>query len=350
MQSTYDCLALFSGGLDSILACKTVQAQGLRVLAVHFFSPFFGGQGTAERCRTLYGLDVLPVDISQAFVDMLASGPPRGLGKHLNPCLDCKVLMLTKTRELLQSFQAEFIISGEVAGQRPMSQRRDALRSISREAGVEELLLRPLSAGVLPATPMEKRGLVDRSRLHSMQGRGRKPQLRLAEAFALPEIPTPAGGCLLTDPESVRRFAPLFLHLEKPTVQDFALACLGRQYWADDHWLTIGRNKGDNAALAEMVQKGDILFKLAEHPGPVAIGRQIGEPWPVAVVEDAAVFLTGFSSKAKKAAAPVRVKVGREGDIREVSVVPGREPRQAWREPDQELIPLVKSRLTARSR
>jgi len=347
MQSKYDCLALFSGGLDSVLACKTIQAQGLRVLGLHFISPFFGGQDKAERWQSLYGIDILPVDIGPEFVDMLLAGPRFGLGKHLNPCIDCKIFMLRRAKELLHSFQAEFLLSGEVAGQRPMSQRRDALRSIRREAGVEDLLLRPLSAGILAPTPMEERGLVDRSRLHSLQGRGRKPQLRLAREFALPEIPTPAGGCLLTDPESVRRFAPVLHWLGRPTARDFELAGLGRQYWRDSHWLIIGRNKNDNARLIQVVDQADVVFKIADHPGPVAIGRQLQGEWPQEVIESAARWLTGFSNKARKSGGPVRVKVGRDGNIADLMIDPEAQAGDDWQEPDQDLLPEVKTALRA---
>ncbi|MFP4397392.1 MAG: tRNA(5-methylaminomethyl-2-thiouridylate) methyltransferase, partial [Desulfonatronovibrio sp.] len=215
-QRKYHGLALFSGGLDSILAVKMIQNQGLEVLGLHFISPFFGQPELIPEWEKNYGLPIMPVDISQDFVKMLLSGPSHGLGKIMNPCLDCKILMLKKARQLLQDFQAGFIISGEVSGQRPMSQRRDALNIIIRDAEVKRFLIRPLSAKLLPPTEAEETGLVNRSRLGSISGRGRKKQLEMAAKMNIHPLPTPAGGCLLTEMESSRRYLPLLRFFQNP--------------------------------------------------------------------------------------------------------------------------------------
>lgn len=309
-DSTYDCLALFSGGLDSILAYKLLQIQGLQVLGLHFISPFYGRPASLDHWMSTFGIDIFPVDISQPFVDMLVHGPHWGFGRHLNPCIDCKILMLRQAKDLLEHFQARFIVSGEVLGQRPMSQRRDALQIVQREARVKDLLIRPLSARLLAPTPMEESGFVDRTKLCGISGRGRKLQLALAHDFQLPEIPTPSGGCLLTDPESVKRFCPLLKYILTPSINDFQLSKIGRQFWSDGHWLVIGRNKTDNAKLLELVQAHDIIFKLADIPGPLAIGRQFKTPWSQNMIQEAAHFMLSFSTKVRESPQPIRVRVG----------------------------------------
>jgi len=336
MDTTYDCLVLFSGGLDSLLAAKILQQQGLRVLGLHFTSPFFGSPEKTAQWREAYGLDILPVDIGETYTRMLLGGCRWGFGKGLNPCVDCKILMLGQARAMLPSFGADFLVSGEVIGQRPMSQRKDTLGLIRKEAGVSDLLLRPLSAGRLPPTPMEASGRVDRTRLLSIRGRGRKSQLQLAEELGIEEVPTPAGGCLLTDPESVRRFWPLFKHLHPPGTEDFELSKVGRQFWWQGHWLVIGRNQADNEAMLQRVCAGDIVFKLVDVPGPLAIGRQYRSPWAGEVVESAARFMLGFSPKARRSRGPVTVRVGSQERMEELRLSPEAGAEQPWEEPTWE--------------
>ncbi len=345
MNTTYDCLALFSSGLDSILAVKTIQAQGLRVLGLHFVSPFFGKPAKILSWQNLYGVDIIPVDISSDFVRMLVTGPQWSLGKHLNPCVDCKILMLSRAREMLPMFQASFLITGEVLGQRPMSQRRDSLQTIKREAGVGEILLRPLSALNLDPTPMEESGLVDRSRLLGLKGRGRKSQLALAREYGLQEIPTPAGGCLLTEPESARRFGPLLAHIQNPEVADFELSVVGRQLWRGDHWLVVGRNQQDNEQLLKLIQPDDLVFKLANQPGPIAVGRQVNRPWSEEVIHSAAQVLTQFSPRTKAADSLVKVLVASDGQSRDISVWPLSLEGSPWQEPTSGELKEIKKTL-----
>ena len=244
-MKNYDGIALFSGGLDSILAARLVMEQGLKVKCLHFFSPFFGHPGRLGHWEKEYGLDIDPVDVSAEFVELLKRGPAHGYGSAMNPCVDCKIVMISRARELMQEYGASFIISGEVLGQRPMSQRRDTLNAIRRDANVKDVLLRPLSAKLMDPTPMEESGLVDREKLKGFNGRGRKDQLALAEHFGITEIPTPGGGCKLTEKENTRRFWPVLSRLDAPTVNDFRLADTGRQFWMGDFWLAVGRQKYD---------------------------------------------------------------------------------------------------------
>ena len=333
----YDCLSLFSGGLDSILAAKLLQAQGLKVLGLHCVSPFFGHEERIPYWQQEYGLPIQPVDVGEEFVRMLLSGPCWGVGKVLNPCVDCKILMLGRARELLPHYGASFLATGEVLGQRPMSQRRDTLNIIQRDAGVKGLLLRPLCAGRLDPTPMEESGLVDRERLGSLSGRGRKGQLELAAAFGIRDVPTPAGGCLLTETESSKRFWPVIAHLDAPRPDDFELANVGRELWREGHRLVVGRNKADNDSLLRLVRPStDLVFRLKDFPGPIAVGRQTGRPWNGEIREQAAAATASFSPKAVRAGATVTVRIADRDGTEEITVQPRDPTTMGWHEPTWE--------------
>lgn len=334
MTKHYDALALFSGGLDSVLACKTIQEQGLSVLGLHYVSPFFGKPQLLERWSRVYGVEIVPVDISEAFVAMLRD-PEHGYGKQINPCVDCKILMLSHARTLLAGYGAKFLISGEVVGQRPMSQRRDALNQIRNAADVKDVLLRPLCARKLDPTPVEESGLVDRERLLDIGGRGRGRQLELARGkYGFTEIPTPGGGCLLTETESAGRFFQVLRHHPAPGLSDFRLSNQGRQLWAGEHWLAVGRDRHDNAGLRELAAPADYRFEMLGFPGPFGLGRPMpGRAWSPEAVRDAAAFVASYAPKAVAAGGPVRVSVAR-GEIRhEFLVEPCRKTPLGWSEP-----------------
>ncbi|BCS88297.1 tRNA(5-methylaminomethyl-2-thiouridylate) methyltransferase [Pseudodesulfovibrio sediminis] len=338
----YDALALLSGGLDSILAMRTVMDQGLHVLGLHFVTPFFGHQDRIPFWREHYGIEVVAVDVRQKFVDMMLDGPSQGFGKWLNPCIDCKITMLSRAVELLPEYGATFLISGEVVGQRPMSQRPDALNLISKRARVRDILLRPLSAKNLNPTPMEESGLVDRDRLHDWAGRGRKPQMALAEHYGFTEIPTPAGGCCLTEATGAARFVKLLTYRHRPSPSDFSLARAGRQYWAGAHWLTFGRTAEDNDQIAACVEPTDYVLKLAGFPGPLAVCRPVEGDWESASILDAAALVASYSGKARKhcetTGEKIRVTVTRGGETDIIEVVPTRENLLPWAEPKPELV------------
>ncbi len=330
----YDALSLFSGGLDSLLAHRLMERQGLRVLGLHFVSPFFGKPQRIAHWREVYGVDVVPVDVGDAYVRMLLAGPRHGLGSALNPCMDCKVLMLRAAREMMPACGARCIVSGEVLGQRPMSQRRDALNAIRNDAAVRGFLLRPLSALAMEPTEIEESGFVDRSRLLGFTGRGRTSQLRLAAEFGITEIPTPGGGCRLTEKEPCSRYAPVFRHFPAPRAADMELANAGRQFWAGPHWLAVGRHQEDNAALAALAGPDDLTLDLAGFPSPLGVMRRVPDTaWDEAVVADAAAFLASYSPKAARSGGPVEVDVRREGGLRRISVLPARVTPLGWREP-----------------
>lgn len=347
-------VALFSGGLDSILAAKLVAEQGVSIVCLHFFSPFFGKPDAVPHWERLYDVTIRPVDIGEDFTRMLVERPRHGFGSVLNPCVDCKILMLRHARVIMEELGACCIVSGEVLGQRPMSQRRDTLNVIRRDAGVKGRLLRPLSALHLDPTDAELAGVIDRDRLLKIAGRGRKEQMALAERFKLREIPTPAGGCRLAEKENARSYWPVLKHMPSPSASDFVLANTGRQYWhtaeptGDNaggrtgepaHWLIVGRNQDDNNALMALARERDLLFKTRDFPGPIALGRFAGREWTDEAVRSAASFMASYSNKAVREAGrngntvAVRVHYGSldaPGFL--VETAPQREPAFAWRE------------------
>ncbi len=272
-------LLLFSGGLDSILSAKVLEAQGIEVICLRFVTPFFGQdalfdpEGVKERIKRKYGLRVELHDITDEYIEMLKS-PPHGYGKYLNPCLDCKIMMVRKAVELLPTYGATFVATGEVLGQRPMSQRRDAMRIVERDSGAEGILLRPLCAKRLRPTRVEEEGLVDRERLLSITGRGRKEQMELAKRFGIDDYPTPAGGCVLADPILSERFREVLRRYPAPDANDFLLAQVGRHFLLlDGSWLVIGRNQAENERLKGLLRPGDIEIKAPDVPSPTAIWR-----------------------------------------------------------------------------
>lgn len=337
MQKQYDAVALFSGGLDSILAAKLMEEQGLRVKCLHFVSPFFGkSRKVAEWCK-LYNLDITTVDVGHDFVNMLKTSPHYGFGKTLNPCIDCKILMMRKAREMMAQYGASCIISGEVIGQRPMSQRRDTLNAISRDAEVRDILLRPLCGKCMEPTAAERSGLVDREKLLCISGRGRAAQMQLADHFGLTEIPTPGGGCKLTEKENARRYWPVLSRMEAPNARDFKLSNVGRQNWSKDEkrWLCIGRNQADNVSLQKLACSTDLIFKVVGYPGPISVGRQNADAlWTPEEVADAASYVASFSPKAVKDGVAVNVRVRQGEESYEVNVLPTKETPMAWSDMD----------------
>ena len=275
------CLVLYSGGLDSILACKILQEQGINVIALYFITPFFGyklkGREKILKKKVLadQGIQFERIDISDAYLKMVKN-PEHGYGKYINPCIDCKIMMVREAMKRLGEFNASFVATGEVLGQRPMSQRKDALRIIERDSSADGLLLRPLSALHLPPTDMENKGLVDRSRLLGLTGRGRKDQIALAGKYGINEYPDPAGGCVLADPILSRRFKRMFELWPELDVNECILSQMGKHFiLSDKSWLVIGRDERENAKILSMIREGDIKLDLTAGPGPTGLWRKI---------------------------------------------------------------------------
>ena len=344
----YQGIALFSGGLDSILSARLLMEQGLSIKCLHFHSPFFGSPRRVDHWRKAYGLDIDSVDVSQEYVEMLCQGPVHGFGSAMNPCVDCKILMMRRAKSLMQDYGASFIASGEVLGQRPMSQRRDTLHIILRDAEVRGILVRPLCAQHLDATQAEISGLIDRTRLLGFNGRGRKDQLSLARAYGIEEIPTPGGGCKLTEKENTRRFWPVLRRLSHPTANDFRLADIGRQFWHNSCWLSIGRHQQDNESYASVLDKDDVLLKVIGFPGPLAVAKG-GKRWSGQDMRLAASLAASYSPKACRAAqdgSTIAVSASAEGHSEKLAVIPSRESpfkEPAWEDARNDLHALRKA-------
>lgn len=331
----YDGIALFSGGLDSILAAKVLQEQGLSILCLHFVSPFFGNLRAVRHWRKIYDLEIECLDVGVEFIKMLLGRPAHGVGKTINPCVDCKILLLREAKKYMLEIGAKFVATGEVLGQRPMSQRRDTLFLISRDAQIRDHLLRPLCAKHLPPTPMEDNGLVSREKLHGISGRGRNEQLALAQKYKLSEIPSPAGGCRLTEKENARRYWQILKACQSDFTEDiperdyakicrdFMLANIGRQLWRDGYWLSVGRNKADNESLLELADKTDTLLKLCDFSGPIALAHD-GATWPDNLMESACAFMAACSPRAAQYGARARVLAKSASNMRIYEVLPNR--------------------------
>lgn len=316
-------LALFSGGLDSILACKLVEQQGVEVEALHFVSPFFGHSRDREsypqEVRRRYGIRISIIDVGDDFIDILRD-PPHGYGRYFNPCIDCKILLISRAKKELTGRGASFLVSGEVLGQRPMSQRRDTLRVVERDSSVSGILLRPLSALRLPPTRVEEEGLVDRSRLLGISGRGRKEQMALAHELGVSDYPSPAGGCVLTDPALSRRIKTLFKEMPAVTENACLLMQVGRHFRLPGNgWLIVGRNAAENEAIKGFSQAEDRILNVAGGPGPTGLLR--GE----ATTSDqslAAGVIAGYSRLRGEAEVQVLIRSGEICQILTVAPVP----------------------------
>lgn len=276
--------SLLSGGLDSILATRLIMDQGIEVVGLHFITPFFGYQKKGkepwfeEQWQRLYGIAARIIDVSEEYLSILRH-PRYGFGRNFNPCLDCKIFLFSKAKKIMEEEGGDFLITGEVIGQRPMSQRRDALRIVERDSGTEGILLRPLCAKKLKPTRAELMGLVDREKLLSLSGRSRKPQLKLAAEMGINSFPTPAGGCYLTDPILAARFQKYFAERELVSINEVLLLMVGRQFrMPEGAHLIVGRRETENYTLLSLKQPGDLLLKVRGIPGPLGLLRgEVGE-------------------------------------------------------------------------
>jgi len=275
MKNKIKAVALFSGGLDSILAVKLIQEQGIEVKGVNFRTPFFGLEKAYLTAKDL-DIDLEIIDITEELLGILRN-PKHGFGKNMNPCIDCHALMFKKAGEHMTKIGASFILSGEVLGERPMSQNRNSLSIIERESGFEGRILRPLSALLLPETIPEKEGLVDRNRLLDISGRSRKRQMELAAHLGLEDYPSPAGGCKLTEPGFSKRLRDLFAQ-ENFSLEEIELLKLGRHFrLSKDDKLVVGRNKEENEQLKDFFQDGDFLFKAKNLKGPISLLKKVSK-------------------------------------------------------------------------
>lgn len=264
-------LALFSGGLDSMLAVELLRRCGVEVKGITFVTPFFGSLA-AERAAAAMDLELEVVDITMRHLEILKH-PRYGYGKNMNPCIDCHALMVRVALERLEELGADFLATGEVLGERPKSQNRQALDLVARHSGAGDLLLRPLSARLLPETRPEREGWVNRECLLDLSGRSRRRQMELAEEWGIGEYESPAGGCLLTDAGFSARLRELMARVPGFDEADAELLKVGRHRWAGRTLIVLGRRHEENLRLVELALPEDVLLKERDVPGPTALLR-----------------------------------------------------------------------------
>ena len=271
MQTRKRAIGIVSGGLDSTLACRLLQDQGIEVIGTVFVTPFFGPE-KAIRARDALGFRLEIVDVTTLYMEEVLKRPRHGYGKNMNPCIDCHGFMLRLAGQRMEEEGAGFLFSGEVLGERPFSQNRAALKTVARLSGVPDLVLRPLSARLLEETVPEKTGLVDRGRLLDIQGRSRARQFQLAREFGIKDYPPPAGGCLLTEPNFSRRLKDLLRCVPDPSPRELELLKVGRHFrWDENHKVIVGRRQEENQRLEELWGPGDVRLWVKAIPGPVVL-------------------------------------------------------------------------------
>lgn len=295
----YKALALFSGGLDSLLAVKLVEKQRIKVIPVCFESPFFSCKKAIQMGKK-NKIFVNVVQLEHDYLEMIHD-PKHGYGKNMNPCIDCHAFMYKKLGDMLEKYNADFLISGEVLGQRPMSQHMNGLNAVAKWSGYKNLIVRPLSQKLLPDTKPIREGWIDKNLLLDLQGRNRIPQIELAEKFGISEYPTPAGGCLLTDPGYSKRLFDLKKY--NMFAQRFiTFLNVGRQFrLSATTKLIIGRNQNDNEYMEKLIEKDvnnkNIVLKAKEIPGPIGIVQTHDKIVSEETLKLAAEILVRYTSK-----------------------------------------------------
>ena len=312
-------LGLSSGGLDSILAGMVLKEQGVWVEWVAFETPFFSAD-KAKMASERTGIPLYVRTITDRYMPMLLA-PKAGYGKHMNPCMDCHALMLRLAGEMMAEVGASFLFSGEVVGQRPMSQTMPSLRYVEKNSDMDGYILRPLSAKLLPETMMEQNGWVDREKLYDFSGRNRKPQMALAKELGIDVYPTPGGGCLLTEEKYSRRLKDLIAHQSQYPEYQLELLEWGRHLRiSPETKLIVGRTQSENEDIRKRVQaETDIILKTEKAPGPIAVicGNTASEK----DIEICAAICAGYSKAVNGEQAVVRVEMPQE-PFRYVEVVP----------------------------
>ncbi|MGG7176944.1 tRNA 4-thiouridine(8) synthase ThiI [Clostridium paraputrificum] len=263
-------LAMVSGGLDSILAAKLIKDQGIEVIGLCFKSYFFNEEN-ARRMVEQIGIKLEVVDFSEEHFEMVKN-PKHGWGKNINPCIDCHAMMMRHSGRLLEEFNADFIITGEVLNQRPMSQNKQALNMVRKESGFGNKILRPLCALNLEPTEMEVNGLVDRDKLMGISGRSRKIQIELADKWGIKDYPSPAGGCKLTEPNYSIRLRNELERKSNLTPKEIDLLKYGRHFVSSDNTtIIVSRTGEEGEALKKILDKEDIVFFPSSHKGAMAV-------------------------------------------------------------------------------
>ena len=325
-QQNPKAVALLSGGLDSNLAVRMMQEQGVDVEAIAVKTPFCDfdcGKGCGHRVKEVaieLGINLKTVYFGEEYLKMIKD-PKYGYGSGMNPCIDCRGMMYNAAKEHMEKIGADFIITGEVLGQRPMSQNGNALKIIENETQTSGKIVRPLSFKHLPLTEAESRGLVKREKLGDIKGRSRRVQLQLAKKYDIMDPPNAAGGCLLTDPAFSKRVRDLYDHSkDTPDINDVELLKIGRHFRLSDNTkLIVGRNKTENEILESLKLDDDIIFEVSNHVGPTCILRT--KKQSENEIEIGASTALRYSDSPKDDLSNVRVRIGQKEE-KELRVFP----------------------------
>lgn len=263
-------LAMVSGGLDSILAAKLMKDQGVEVIGICFKSYFFTPDNAIRMCKQI-DIPLEVVDFSEEHFQMVKK-PKHGYGKNMNPCIDCHAMMMKYAGELLEKFNGDFIITGEVLNQRPMSQNKRSLDIVKKESGFKDKILRPLCAKNLEPTDMEIEGLVDREKLLDISGRSRKIQMELAEKFGIVDYPSPAGGCMLTEPNYSVRLKDLVNNKDEIESKEIGLLRYGRHFRLGEGCKIIAtRTEEESKGIKEFITNRDMIFFPKDFSGAMVV-------------------------------------------------------------------------------
>lgn len=272
-------LALISGGLDSIIAARLILEQGIDCTGVYFSSPLWSNpekeNNFIKKVSEENNLKIIIKNVGEDYIEMIKT-PKHGHGKNINPCLDCKIYMLKKAKEIMEEINADFIVTGEVLGQRPMSQHRAAFNLIEKETGLQGKILRPLSAKILPDTSIDN--LIDKDKLADIHGRSRKAQYKLADELKLKNFGSPAGGCLLTEKKYAKKLSDLFKHKEKVTIEDLKLLNIGRHFRFNNIKIVVGRNKEENEKIITFKTTNDYIIDTPNYGSPVTLLQSCNDP------------------------------------------------------------------------
>jgi tRNA U34 2-thiouridine synthase MnmA/TrmU len=320
-NTTVKAIGLLSGGLDSTLAVKMMIDQGVEVVVLNFVTPFCtctrkGCRHEASRVAELFGVPVKIISGGKEYIEMIKN-PKHGYGRNMNPCIDCRIMMFRKAKEYMEEIGASFIFTGEVLGQRPMSQHKKALETIEQESGMENLIVRPLSAKLLNPTIPEEKHWIDREKLLSIQGRRRLPQMELAGKFGIKDYPCPAGGCRLTDSHFAQRIKESFKHGEDK-IRDIQLLKYGRHFrLKSGAKVIVGRNEEENKFLEGFFGKDDILLEVIDIGSPIVLFKKSNHKNDL---REAAVLCVRYSDVTEDRNANIRIKYSeKHEEIRKLS-------------------------------
>jgi len=303
MTNMTKAIGLLSGGLDSTLAVKLMMNQGIEVTALNFITPFCtctkkGCRHEASRIAKEFVIKIKVIAVKEDYIKMVKN-PKYGYGKNINPCIDCRIFMLKKAKEYMEEMNASFLFTGEVLGQRPMSQRRKAMTLIEKEAGLEGLILRPLSAQFLEPTIPEKEGLIDREKLFGIRGRWRKPQMKLAEELNIKDYQCPAGGCRLTDLQFARKVREAFEHNED-SVGDMILLRYGRHFRLPSGVrVIVGRNEEENSIISRFAEEKDLLMEVVGFGSPITLLKDSCDKRDIKMAASVCVRYSNYKGKAE---------------------------------------------------